>query len=78
MPLKCLDCGARLRNEPASVVSPQRGRLAVRNGVPRFFEPKYYWGEARQEEALDGSGPPGNSAGEKPVARHFADSTMTR
>ncbi len=78
MPLKCLDCGARLRNEPASVVCPQCGRSwPVRNGVPRFFEPEYYWGEARQEEALDLLRAARELGWREAVARHFADDDDT-
>jgi len=51
-PWKCLTCGSRLCDGPRELVCPSCGRTwSVRNGVPVFFEPPYYWGEVDEDSA---------------------------
>ncbi|MBI2797618.1 MAG: methyltransferase domain-containing protein [Gemmatimonadetes bacterium] len=49
---KCAACGGALDESPTEMRCPSCGRSwPVRDGIPRFFEPDYYWGEVTQEEA---------------------------
>ena len=49
---KCLNCSTALDETAAEMCCPSCGKTwPIRDGVPRFFEPDYYWGEVPEEEA---------------------------
>lgn len=49
----CPKCGSELRAEGGECVCSQcSGRWEMRDGVPRFFDPGYYWGEIPEPQAL--------------------------
>jgi SAM-dependent methyltransferase len=51
--LKCLCCSAQLERTPTAIVCPNCNQSwAIKDGIPRFFQPAYYWGEVTQEDAL--------------------------
>jgi SAM-dependent methyltransferase len=51
--LKCLRCSAEVERTPAAVVCPIcEQSWPIKDGIPRFFQPPYSWGEVKQEDAL--------------------------
>jgi SAM-dependent methyltransferase len=51
--LKCLHCSAKVDIRLGAVVCPNcKQSWPINEGVPRFFQPSYYWGEVKQEGAI--------------------------
>jgi SAM-dependent methyltransferase len=51
--LRCLRCSTEVERTPAAVVCPNcEQSWLIKDGIPRFFTPSYYWGEVTQEDAL--------------------------
>src|ERR1700686_968411 len=49
---KCLHCSTELVSSPTSVVCPNcKQSWPIKDGIPRFFQPSYYWGEVAQKDA---------------------------
>jgi len=52
--LKCVHCGAGLEISVHQVGCAQCGASwPVESGIPRFFDPSYYWGEHARERAVE-------------------------
>src|SRR5438445_1449933 len=51
--LKCLRCSTEMEGTPAAVTGRNcEQSWLIKDGIPRFFQPSYYWGEVTQEHAL--------------------------
>jgi SAM-dependent methyltransferase len=51
--LKCLRCSTEMERTPAAVTCRNcEQSWLIKDGIPRFFQPSYYWGEVTQEHAL--------------------------
>ncbi|HEX8817046.1 MAG TPA: methyltransferase domain-containing protein [Terriglobales bacterium] len=52
--LQCLRCSTPTRLEEGRMRCPACGASwPIEKGIPRFFQPDYYWGEVNQEQASD-------------------------
>ena len=50
--LACIHCASQMRVEDEAVTCPECGsHWERRDGIPRFVEPEYYWGEVPQKHA---------------------------
>ena len=51
--LECLRCSAELEMTPAAVVCLNcKQSWPIKDGIPRFFQPSYYWGEVTRQDVL--------------------------
>jgi SAM-dependent methyltransferase len=48
---QCPQCGGPVAGDAVLTCAACKREYEVRDGVPRFFEPPYYWGEITEEEA---------------------------
>lgn len=55
VPLKCIQCGAKLMEQESWLRCPEcHQQWPVTGGIPRFYQPsEYYWGEISRQEAAD-------------------------
>ena len=74
----CLECGGALDEAPDAFRCTSCNRSwPVRDGVPRFFEPDYYWGELSEQDASQFLGDVREHGWRSAVGRRFAsDSDM--
>ena len=76
---KCLSCGSPLQEAAEHVSCPACGKQwPVRDGVPRFFEPAYYWGEVPKDEAAAFLGDVRSRGWRSAVEHRFADDADMR
>jgi SAM-dependent methyltransferase len=72
--LKCLQCSSELEITSDAAVCPNcKKSWPIKDGIPRFFEPPYYWGEIEQKAAVSFLDEVRKSGWREAASRRFAD-----
>lgn len=70
--LACPECSANLAEDGTALICRScTRRWEVREGIPRFFNPEYYWGEVPQSEALSLISDAERDGWRQAVTKHF-------